>query len=116
MKNGLPYCVPRVSSELMLEPSELKGVIDVFFRTASSKIEVARLSIQSGELEGWSSNMHALKGVALSLHMNRLGELAAAAEQSDLLLPAALPGIVDQLEIELHDLREAVDAYYRTGI
>lgn len=111
----MAYSVTAVATELMLEPAELKKVLDVFWGSAADKLEEAGQTILSGELTNLSQKMHALKGVAFSLHMTRLGEIAAKAERLDLLSQVAWLEIVKQLEAELRELREAVDAYYQAG-
>ena len=109
----MSYSVPCAASELMLEPSELKGVLDLFFRSAPPKIQDAKIFLESLNFTGLSRSMHALKGLALSLHMSRMGELAAKAERSDLLSPESLNEIIRQLEIELHEIQNIVDEYYQ---
>jgi len=96
----------------MLEPAELKSILEAFFRSAFVKIEDSRRFIQAGDLKSFSLVMHAFKGLALSLHMIHLGELAAAAERVDSFSPAELPGIVEQMETELSEIKDSVEAFY----
>ena len=100
----------------MLEPADLKSILEAFFRSAFVKIEDSRRYIQAGDLKSFSLVMHAFKGLALSLHMIRLGELATAAERVDSFSPEALPTIVDQMEAELLVIRKSVDAFYQKGL
>ena len=57
--------------------------------------------------------MHAIKGIALSLHMTGIGELAAIAERTDSLTPSALDEIIEQLETEVRAVRETVQVFYK---
>ena len=109
----MTYSVTRTASELMLEPQDLKAVFEVFFLSTSAKITESRTFLHSGDLKALSRSMHALKGLALSLHMISIGELAAIAERADSLSPEALLEILDQLEKELKVIQKEVQAFYK---
>lgn len=109
----MTYSITHVAKLLMLEPPDLKNVFDVFFRSAEGKIEESRRFLITGDFAGMARSMHAIKGIALSLHMISIGELATMAERTDSLSTDALCEILDQLEEEVRDVRETVQMFYK---
>ena len=91
----------------------MKGMLELFFMSASKKIDESKTFLQFGDLSGFTRDKHALKGLAFSLHMNRLGELAAEAERGESLAQALLQEILGRIEAELQEIRKSVDAFYQ---
>ena len=108
----MTYSVTRVASQLMLEPHELEMIFDTFFQSAASRLTESRVFLKSGDLTSLSRSMHALKGMSLSMQMLRLGELAVQVEESDALPPDSVQKLLDQMDSELIELHQTVQAFY----
>jgi len=74
------YSIDHVAAEMMLETEELKEILIAFFEDAPKLIEKGIQAAQTGDRLQLSRSMHSLKGAALNMRMDKLGELANRAE------------------------------------
>ena len=93
----------------MLEPEELKEILEAFFEDAPQLLDVGCRASQAGDWQQLSRSMHSLKGAAFNLRMDRLGELAARAEKGGQLSLQTL----QEIRVELGYVEKVFHEYFR---
>jgi len=108
------YDLTRAAAELYLEPADLQEIYEEFFAEAGGLLTSAKTQLAKGDFEHLRQTLHALKGMAVNLRMERLGILARQAEgealrHNDIPLEVLLGKILRELD----ELREQINNYYR---
>ena len=107
------YDLKRAAAELFLEPADLQEIYEDFFAEAGGLLTSAKTQLAKGDFENLRGTLHALKGMAANLRMERLGMLARQAEgealrHDDILIE----GLLGEIPRELDELREQINNYY----
>lgn len=108
----MSYSVLFAAEELMLDPADIREIFAAFFEDATPLLHEGRAALQSGDRELLSRKMHALKGSALNLRMDILGNLALQAEKNESLSATELNEILQSIQSELEQVEANVAAYY----
>jgi len=111
----MPYSVKRFTDELMLDPADAREIFDAFFEDALPLLQEGKKAMQEGDRQLLSRKMHTLKGSALNLRMDGLGNLAARAEKGSSLSASELAGILEAVQIELEEVEASVRTFYKEG-
>ena len=108
----MAYSIDTAAAELMLEPDEMKEILEAFFEDAPALLGQGRVAVAESDGAKLSRSMHSLKGAAFNMRMNALGELAARAEKGTHLSSDILQQIMQGIETELLSVKSAFDEYY----
>ncbi len=109
----MSYSVGKMAEELMLDPSDVKEIFEAFFEDAYPLIKDGTAALQAGDRHLLSRKMHALKGSALNLRMDELGNLASQAEKNETLSENELLGLMAKIQAGLEAVEASVNAFYR---
>lgn len=109
----MSYSVTQMAEELMLDPADVREIFDMFFEDAHPLLQEGISALQRGDRQLLSRKMHALKGSALNLRMDRLGNLAAQAEKNETLAVNALVELLTAIQTELEAVEACVNEFYR---
>ena len=108
----MSFLIEKASSELMLEPDELKEILQAYFEDAPQMLEQGRLAVGRQDWSSLAKNMHSLKGASYNLRLDRLGELASLAEQGNTLTIAKLNEVLQAIELEMRNTEAEIAAYF----
>ena len=111
----MAYSIDNAASELMLEPEEMKEILEAFFEDAPTLLEQGKQALDDGDWQRLSRTMHALKGASLNMRMDALGASAARAEHAEQLPLSTLQGIIRDIERELHQTERVFHEYFASG-
>lgn len=109
----MSYSVEKAATDLMLDPDELKEILEAFFEDAPGMVERGRRAMESQDWENLARSMHSLKGAAFNMRMDVLGELAEMAEKAGQFPRLRQQELLQEIETELKQLAQDVRAYYK---
>lgn len=112
----MAYLIEKASTELMLEPEELKEILQAFFEDAPSLIAAGRQAIAVADWSKLARSMHSLKGAAFNLRMEKIGTLAARAEHGDDLSADGLAELMQAMELELRQTKTEIGDCFATNL
>ena len=108
----MSFLFEKASAELMLEPEELKEILQAYFEDAPQILAQGRQAADRQDWLGLARSMHAFKGASFNLRLDRLGELASRAEQGNALPLANLFEVLQALEVELRKTETEVADFF----
>ena len=108
----MAYSIDTAAEELMLEPDEMKEILEAFFEDAPALLGQGKVAVAEGDSGKLARSMHSLKGAAFNMRMDALGELAARAEKGNHLSADILQQIMQGIDTELLSVKQAFDDYY----
>ena len=108
----MSYSVEIMTEELMLDPSDVREIFDAFFEDSYPLIKDGIAALQAGDRQLLSRKMHALKGSALNLRMDELGNLASQAEKNETLSVNTLLELMIEIQAGLEAVEASVNAFY----
>lgn len=108
----MSFLLEKATAELMLEPDELKEILQAYFEDAPQMLEQGRLAVGRQDWSSLAKNMHSLKGASYNLRLDRLGELASLAEQGNALTIAKLNEVLQAIELEMRNTEAEIAAYF----
>lgn len=109
----VPFTVESSARELMLEPEDLKEIFEAFFEDAAVVVAEAEEASRKSDTETFRRRMHSLKGSALNLRMDVLGELAQKAEKDGAMVGETQRGDwLSAISTEVTAAKEIVNRYY----
>ena len=111
----MSYSVKVMAEELMLDPSDVREIVEAFFEDAHPLLQEGKAAFQTGDRQLLSRKMHALKGSALNMRMESLGRLAAQAEKNAPFSDPELAEILTAIQNELAAVEASVISFYREG-
>lgn len=109
----MSFTIETTAKELMLEPDELKEIFEAFFEDAVDVMAQAEQAVKEDDMKAFAKRMHSLKGSALNLRMEVIGEIARKAEKEAPAGRAEREGILRDLQQEIEAARQVVTAYYQ---
>ena len=110
---SVSFSVESSARELMLETEDLKEIFEAFFEDAVILMEGAERASRDNDGVGFCKNMHSLKGSALNLRMDVVGELAKQAEKEGAGVSAAQRDVwLNAIKKEIALAKEIVDRFY----
>lgn len=107
------YDLKRAAAELFLEPADLQEIYEDFFSEAGGLLAAANTQLAKGDFENLRRTLHALKGMAANLRMERLSMLARQAGEEALRQDnTLLEGLLGEIPREIDELREQINNFY----
>ena len=108
------YDLEKAAAELFLDPADLEEIYADFFAEAGRLLAAAKIQLAQGDFEHLRQTLHALKGMAVNLRMERLGMLIRQAEGEALRRDSTLrAGLFGEIPRELEELRMQINSFYR---
>ena len=109
----MSFTVESSARDLMLEPEDLKEIFEAFFEDAVVVLAEAEEASQNDDTATFCKRMHSLKGSALNLRMDVLGELAKQAEKDGASVGETQRGNwLLAIHTEVTAAKEIVNRYY----
>ncbi|HBS59792.1 MAG: Hpt domain-containing protein [Bacillota bacterium] len=106
------YDLKRAAAELCLEPADLQEIYEDFFFEAGGLLAAGKTQLAKGDFENLRRTLHALKGMAVNLRMERLGLLARQAGEALRQDHTLLEGLLGEIPREIDKLRAQINNFY----
>jgi HPt (histidine-containing phosphotransfer) domain-containing protein len=108
----MSFLIQRACAELMLDPAELKEILQAYFEDAPQMLAQGQQAADSQDWVRLAKSMHALKGASYNLRLERLGELANMAEQGKSLPTAKLREVLQAIQMEMQRAETEIADYF----